>query len=214
MLDIKPKQPKPKPSENQTPAGESVTQAWDRKEDIKRKVQTTVEVSGHTFSPTFYPQNQNTSIGKGEVTKHPSASTSSSRHRSAVASSVKSNENFGRNSKEKKQPLSAGRKISGAVVLFLIMLILFIFTDLTSIDIFFWLFFLAMFWYRLDSRISIGGALAGLVIIMFLSAGQGFGWWQADNLMEQIAVGVYFFLVIGVVKQIWEYREEKVENNL
>ncbi len=110
--------------------------------------------------------------------------------------------------KKEKMPLSSTRKNIGLGVILIAMIGMFVFTDLTSTDIFFWLFFFAMFWYRLDSRISIGGALVGLVVIMFLSAGQGFKWWQADDLMEQIAVGVYFFLVIGVLKQIWEYKTE------
>ncbi len=106
----------------------------------------------------------------------------------------------------KREKLSRTRKISGAVIMLVGIILLFLLTDLTSIDIFFWLFFFAMFWYRLDSRISISGALIGLVVIMFLSAGQGFGWWKTDSLQEQIAVAVYFFLVIGVLKQIWEYK--------
>ena len=98
--------------------------------------------------------------------------------------------------------------VIGGILLFVLVLGLFIFTGLTTVDIFFWAFFLSVFYWHVDSRVSIGGALVGLVIIMLISAGQGFKWWQADDLMEQIAVGVYFFLVIGVVKQIWEYRTE------
>jgi four helix bundle protein len=151
----------------------------------------TVNAAGHTFSSTYHTMKQ-----------------SSLKYNSKIKSwnkrVVRSNEN-------KKVAISSIRKIIGGIVMFVGMMTMFIFTELTTIDIFFWLFFFGMFWYRLDSRISIGGALVGLVIIMLLSAGQGFGWWQADNLMEQIAVGVYFFLVIGVVKQIWEYKREKVE---
>jgi len=84
--------------------------------------------------------------------------------------------------------------------------------------IFFWLFFASLFYWKIDSRVSIGLALAGLVLIMILlalsDAGIAPSWRWGDNittmhldaLAEKVAVWVYFFLVIGVVKQIWEYK--------
>ena len=75
-----------------------------------------------------------------------------------------------------------------------------------------------IFYWKIDSRVSIGFALGGLVAIMILLALSGGGiapsWRWGDNittlhfdaLAEVVAVWVYFFLVIGVVKQIWEYK--------
>ena len=86
--------------------------------------------------------------------------------------------------------------------------------------IFFWLFFVSLFYWKIDSRVSIGLALAGLVLIMILlalsDAGIAPSWRWGDNittmhldaLAEKVAVWVYFFLVIGVVKQIWEFKVE------
>lgn len=65
---------------------------------------------------------------------------------------------------------------------------------------FFWAFTVALFWWRLDSRISIGFALVGLITIPILLT------FEYEQWAEQVAVWVYFFLVIGVVKQIWEYK--------
>lgn len=97
--------------------------------------------------------------------------------------------------------------IVGGVGLIIFVLGLFIFTGLTSIDIFFWTFFMSMFYWDIDSRVSIGGALVGLVLIMFLLLLNSWGWMSSGDVWaEKVAVGVYFFLVIGVVKQIWEYR--------
>lgn len=87
--------------------------------------------------------------------------------------------------------------------------------------IFFWLFFVSLFYWRVDSRVSIGFALGGLVFIMLLLALSGVGlaptveWggniitMHLDAFAEKVAVWVYFFLVIGVVKQMYEYKFEK-----
>lgn len=153
-----------------------------------------VEASGHQFSDSYHGRSN---LGNVNSSRY-------GNNTEGMADTALGNVSQG----NKVEGLSFKRKITGTVVIVLAMLAMFIFTNLTTVDIFFWLFFFAMFWFRLDSRISIAGALVGLVLIMFLTAGQGFGWWQTDKLSEQVAVGVYFFLVIGVVKQIWEYRNE------
>ena len=90
--------------------------------------------------------------------------------------------------------------------------------------VFFWLFFASLFYWKVDSRVSIGLALAGLVGIMLMLALSGWGWapsWQwggqiitmhFDALAEKVAVWVYFFLVIGVVKQIYEFKTGGFDN--
>jgi len=123
--------------------------------------------------------------------------------------------NFITKKRTKKQGLflkqhSQKYNIIGSILLIILVLGLFIFTKLTSIDIFFWAFFISMFYWHIDSRVSIGGALVGLVAVMILTI---LGNWKlftnAQNWSETVAVWVYFFLVIGVVKQIWEYKIEE-----
>ncbi len=186
----------------------------------------TVETAGRRFSGGYYDEKSTSSMdafmGRSDYAGNPprspfkkggsnGVSRLEKRGRGAMPLFKKEGRDdmssFGKGERSvKRKKLSQTRKISGAVIMLVGMILLFLLTSLTSIDIFFWLFFFAMFWYKLDSRISIAGALIGLVVIMFLSAGQGFGWWKTDNLQEQIAVAVYFFLVIGVLKQIWEYK--------
>ncbi|MCK9378674.1 MAG: hypothetical protein M0P97_00835 [Candidatus Moranbacteria bacterium] len=105
---------------------------------------------------------------------------------------------------------STRRDKVGGAFFFIIALGLFYFANFTLEGIFFWLFFFVLVFWNLDSRISIGAALVGLVIIPILLAlanrnilPVGEAW------AEQVAVWVYFFLVIGVVKQIIEF---KIEN--
>ncbi|PID52291.1 MAG: hypothetical protein CR972_02340 [Candidatus Moraniibacteriota bacterium] len=94
----------------------------------------------------------------------------------------------------------------GGVVFFCVIIGLFVFTELTSIDIFFWTFFLSLFYWHIDSRVSIGGALACLLAIpVLLIAENNFGYINGGVWAEEVAVWAYFFLVIGVVKQIYEY---------
>lgn len=77
----------------------------------------------------------------------------------------------------------------------------------------FFIFLLAVFFWNLDSRIPIGLALICLIIVPFLLAideklivSELKGW------AEQFAVWAYYFLVIGVIKQIWEFKNEKEED--
>ena len=76
----------------------------------------------------------------------------------------------------------------------------------------FMIFWIALFFWNLDSRISIAGALVCLIscpILLIL--------FEKDILLlgeeyaEQSAVWAYYFLVIGVTKQIWEFRKESAE---
>ena len=71
----------------------------------------------------------------------------------------------------------------------------------------FWFFALTLFYWKLDSRISIGLALVGLVLIpILLALGNKLILPSGEELAEKVAVWVYYFLVIGIAKQIWEYR--------
>lgn len=89
---------------------------------------------------------------------------------------------------------------------------LFIYTSLTSIDIFFWIFFFSMFWWNIDGRVSIGFALVFLITIpILLALHQYAGVAHSEAWAEMVAVWVYFFLAIGVMKQVWEMAWEKKE---
>lgn len=87
---------------------------------------------------------------------------------------------------------------------------LFFFTDFGIDDIFFWVFAVWLFWYDRDARLPIAAALAGLVVIPILLAleARGITVWD-DSSAETVAIWVYFFLVIGVAKQIWDMRKER-----
>lgn len=67
---------------------------------------------------------------------------------------------------------------------------------------FFWSVFLAWWVLRLDSRILGGVAIGFLVLIPVLQ------YFHEDARAEQIAVYVYFLLVMVVVLQIIEFRRE------
>lgn len=74
-----------------------------------------------------------------------------------------------------------------------------------------WPFITALFWWNIDSRLPILFALILLILIMVLSAIKQISFINADikeSFLENIAVWVYFFLVIGVFKQIIECKTE------
>lgn len=76
----------------------------------------------------------------------------------------------------------------------------------------FMIFWIALFFWNLDSRISIAGALVCLaacpiLLILFEKNILLFG----EEYAEQSAVWAYYFLVIGVTKQIWEFKRESAE---
>jgi hypothetical protein len=109
------------------------------------------------------------------------------------------------------------RDVIGVILTIVLMGVLFRNLAYFSEGVFFWPFFFVMLYWDLDSRISIGAALAGLVAIMIASIFANANVAFMQSWPETIAVWVYFFLVIGVVKQIWdmrkpENREEETEH--
>jgi len=79
--------------------------------------------------------------------------------------------------------------------------------DLESII--FWAFTIILFWWRLDSRVPIVLALFCLIAIpILLSLFNGGIFFEGDEWAEVVAVWAYYFLVIGVIEQIFEYRTE------
>ncbi len=102
------------------------------------------------------------------------------------------------------------RHTLGACIVIGLVLGLFIFTSLTSIDIFFWVFSFSLFWWNIDGRVSIAFALAFLITIPILLALHQYADMSGTEAWaEVVAVWVYFFLAIGVMKQVWEMAWEK-----
>ena len=95
----------------------------------------------------------------------------------------------------------------GVVLLVALALLLRLVFHISVEGIAFWLFFAVLLYWRLDSRISIGCALAGLVVIpVLLTLYNSKVLAAGDYWAERVAVWVYYFLCIGVIKQMIEYR--------
>jgi hypothetical protein len=88
-----------------------------------------------------------------------------------------------------------------------------LFTNLQSAVVFFWVFLFSMYAWNINSRVSIAGALLFLNIIPILLILKKLSIVNnIDGLTEQITVWVFYFLTIGVTKQIWEmYQEEEID---
>lgn len=102
------------------------------------------------------------------------------------------------------------KHLTGSALIAAIIAGLIMWTDLRADEIFFWVFAVWIVWWDRDARISIGAALAGLVAIPILLAleARDIAVWD-DGAAETVAVWVYFFLVIGVGKQIWDMRRSR-----
>lgn len=97
----------------------------------------------------------------------------------------------------------------GVLLLAIYALVFGLFFSLALEPLFFFGFIIAVIYFSLDSRIAIGLALACLVIVpllLYLSEEQIL--FYGEVWAERVAVWAYYFLVIGVVKQIFEYRGE------
>lgn len=97
----------------------------------------------------------------------------------------------------------------GVLLLAIYTLVFGFFFSLPPEPLFFFGFIIAVIYFSLDSRIAIGLALACLVIVpllLYLSEEQIL--FRGEIFAERVAVWAYYFLVIGVVKQIFEYRGE------
>lgn len=105
---------------------------------------------------------------------------------------------------------SSWRSLIGLGLVIVLAIIMRVYFDFHIESIVFWLFFFILMFWNLDSRISIVIALGGLVIIpLLLYLGQRDILLTGEDWAENVAVWVYYFLVIGVVKQIWEFQKEK-----
>jgi len=101
------------------------------------------------------------------------------------------------------------RDLNGLLLLVILSLIFRLYLNLSLENSLFLLFICTLFYWRIDARLSIGLALVGLIsipvlLILFNQNIYLLGEYRA----EQAAIWVYYFLSIGVVKQIWEYASE------
>ncbi|MDO8492284.1 MAG: hypothetical protein Q7S34_01425 [bacterium] len=94
----------------------------------------------------------------------------------------------------------APKKTWFKVAIFVVVFVLWF--TVSAVTAFFWTIFLVWWAFRLDSRILGWIAIAFLVLIPVTQ------YFDADERAEQIAVYVYFLLVIVVTLQIIEFRRE------
>ncbi len=66
----------------------------------------------------------------------------------------------------------------------------------------------ALFYWRIDSRFAITCALVCLILIPVLLILSKFMFVITDATAERVATFAFYFLSIGVIKQIWEYSRE------
>ena len=97
----------------------------------------------------------------------------------------------------------------GILILFLYVLLFGWLFGVPAEPLFFIGFILAIIYWGMDSRVSIAFALACLVCVPILLILYNKNiLFQGEIWAEQVAVWAYYFLVIGVVRQIFEYRAE------
>ncbi|QQR50349.1 hypothetical protein IPF86_00290 [Candidatus Nomurabacteria bacterium] len=66
----------------------------------------------------------------------------------------------------------------------------------------------ALFYWHIDSRFAITCALVCLILIPILLILTKFMFVITDATAERVATFAFYFLSIGVIKQIWEYSRE------
>ncbi|MCK5416648.1 hypothetical protein KAI92_04440 [Candidatus Parcubacteria bacterium] len=100
----------------------------------------------------------------------------------------------------------------GVLILFLYAVVFGLLFDVSGEPLFFIGFIIAIIYWRMDSRVSIALALVCLVCIpILLTLFNKDILFKGEIWAEQVAVWAYYFLVIGVVRQIFEYKEEEKE---
>lgn len=100
---------------------------------------------------------------------------------------------------------SQARQSVFRITILLVALVLWAFV--TPITAFFWNIFLVWWVFRLDSRILGWVAIGFLILIPVVQ------YFNADDRAEQVAVYVYFLLVMIVTLQIIEFRREGGEES-
>jgi high-affinity Fe2+/Pb2+ permease len=102
------------------------------------------------------------------------------------------------------------RDVLGVIVALLLIFGIPTISTLSLEESFFLIFLIAMFFWRIDSRVSIGLALACLVLAPIFLYGIGGASIATASLgndgAHALAVWAFYFLSIGVIKQIWELR--------
>ncbi len=91
----------------------------------------------------------------------------------------------------------------------LVLAILVLFSKLLNFEggVFLTFIFLLFYW-RIDSRFSIKCAIVCLVAVPIFLIISKHSFTVNENWAERVAVWAFYFLSIGVIKQIWEYMRE------
>ncbi len=98
------------------------------------------------------------------------------------------------------------KHIFGILFILFVIILLSITTNFTSVGIFFSAFIFSFFYWNIDGRFSIGLALLsliGIVVLKILIIYTDLV--PSEKWPETVAVWAYFFLAIGILKQIWEH---------
>lgn len=74
-------------------------------------------------------------------------------------------------------------------------------------------FAFVLFYWKVDSRFSIKCAIPCMIIIPVILIISNHSFTITTDWAERVAVWAFYFLSIGVIKQIWEYRLELSEKH-
>ena len=109
-----------------------------------------------------------------------------------------------------KQKVIDNKMIIGIVLTALLTISLFWFTEIDRTSLIFLIFAFVIFYYKIDSRVSIIGALfsLGLIILFSIINSLHITEYYIGGDLEKLAIYTYFFLIIGVIAQIIEYKKE------
>jgi hypothetical protein len=100
--------------------------------------------------------------------------------------------------------------IAGIILLVLIFLNIKAFVGWQTDSTIFFLFFVSIFYWDIDSRVSIVLALLFLALSpVFLVLDQNYNFLLGENWAQQTAIWAYYLIVFGVVKQIWDFVKKK-----
>jgi hypothetical protein len=103
--------------------------------------------------------------------------------------------------------------VLGIVILAFIFEMWALFINVSVQGMFFIFFAVILFHWHVDSRFSISLALGSLISVVLLLVLDrfGFAYGLGQQAAEQVAIWAFYFLAIGVIKQIWEHFREKRE---
>ncbi len=104
------------------------------------------------------------------------------------------------------------KDLLGLIILFLAFELFWWFLAVSGEALIFVFFIVILFYWRIDSRVSISLALAGLIAVVLLLIMEKFNLLAlGDEAANKVAVWTFYFLAIGVAKQMWENYTDRTE---